>query len=289
MKYSIIALLVLFIIISSCVSTPIDEDNYILIEKGNFIPGSLDSSDNLEDYEYVKSFYMKSMEVTVEEYITFLNDIIDERINTEYLIDINDSDCVIAKNDSIYFFDSSTYIESEDCPIVEVTWLGAIYYCNWLSRSNNLNLVYTINGTDVKANFYRSGYRLPSEAEWEYAACSGGQEDQVYSGTGDEDEFDTYSWYYQNSSSRIHPVGIKDPNELGIYDMSGNVWEWCWDKYIPDPIIDTVFTNITERKRAIRGGSWGDHASSCTVFSRKWKNKDDSSINVGFRPVRNAN
>jgi formylglycine-generating enzyme required for sulfatase activity len=105
-------------------------------------------------------------------------------------------------------------------------------------------------------------YRLPTEAEWEYAARSGGKKEK-FSGTSREDELDQYAWYDKNSGSRTHPVGQKRPNGLGFHDMSGNVWEWCSDwydkwEYYRERSNNNPRGPVSGSMRVLRGGSWGD-------------------------------
>lgn len=115
-------------------------------------------------------------------------------------------------------------------------------------------------------------YRLPRSAEWEFAARGGKyRKNHIYSGS---DSIDEVAWYAGNSGHRLHRVKEKKPNELGIYDMSGNVWEYCHD-----------FFDAEKRTREVRGGGWGDQATACTVTSRSNAGPDTASNDQGFRIV----
>jgi len=125
-------------------------------------------------------------------------------------------------------------------PVINVTWFEAVEYCNWLSSVRGYDPCYAINGMDVICDFSKNGYRLPTEAEWEYAARGGGTTPGfAYSGCEADaaPENDNYiniknfTWCTINASTATHEVGTKNPNVLGICDMSGNVAEWCWDWY----------------------------------------------------------
>ena len=121
-------------------------------------------------------------------------------------------------------------------PVINVSWLGAVKYCNWLSSRFGLDKVYELeidsNGTKITAvHWDANGYRLPTEAEWEYAA-KGGNDSQgfLYPGSNNPNDI---AWYAENSGNKPHEVGSKDANELGIFDLLGNAWEWTWDYYDP--------------------------------------------------------
>lgn len=126
-------------------------------------------------------------------------------------------------------------------PVSGVDWYGAVEYCNWLSEKAGLTPCYSGGGKVTKCDFLADGYRMPTEAEWEFAAQGGIQsQGYLYSGSNDPDEV---GWHAGNSDGHAHPVGQKKPNELGIYDMSGNRWEWCWDwfegeYYQSSPAVD---------------------------------------------------
>ncbi|MBQ2703065.1 MAG: formylglycine-generating enzyme family protein [Alistipes sp.] len=130
-------------------------------------------------------------------------------------------------------------------------------------------------------------YRLPTEAEWEYAARGGDQsKGYKYSGSNNIDEV---AWYDTNSASRTHIVGQKQPNELGLYDMSGNVWEscsdWYWSKYYKNALSDNPTGPATGSGRVLRGGGYSNYASSCRVSTRFFSGPSDRFLSCGFRLV----
>ena len=130
-------------------------------------------------------------------------------------------------------------------PVINVSWLDAVAYCNWLSLQHGLRPVYAIEGGAVSADWSANGFRLPTEAEWEYAAREGGK--KVRFGNGKDTANPTMINFESHPSlqtsysmagesrNRPLPVGSFAPNSLGLYDMSGNVWEWCWDRSAPYP------------------------------------------------------
>ena len=162
-------------------------------------------------------------------------------------------------------------------------------WCNARSEKEGLTPVYTVDGATYRkadvvpvVNAQANGYRLPTEAEWEWAA-RGGPLSHGYTYSGSNTVGDV-AWYYDNSSGAAvdmylgrgtWPVGQKVANELGLYDMSGNVWEWCWD-------------SMDNSNRSIRGGSWYGAASRCVVSIRSLYPPDNRAFNVGFRPARSS-
>jgi len=183
-----------------------------------------------------------------------------------------------------------SYFKGDNLPVERVTWYNAVEFCNKLSEKVGLQKVYKINGTNVTADFTKNGYRLPTEAEWEYAARSGGRNDRKWSGTNTESELGNYAWYDKNSGSKTHPVGTKQPNDLGIYDMSGNVWEWCWDwkgSYSSSSQTNPTGSS-TGSYRVERGGSWSDIAGGCRSAVRYSDTPTGSSYDLGLRLARNG-
>jgi len=154
-------------------------------------------------------------------------------------------------------------------PVINVSWEDAVDYCNWVSLQQGLAPAYTKKNGMVRCDFTANGYRLPTQTEWEYAAKDG-KNNQSYQYSGSND-VSSVGWYKENTGKMPHPVGQKQPNELGLYDMSGNVWEWCWER-------DSTY-------RIIRGGSWLNEAvylQTCFYYNYR----SDSDSNVGFRVVR---
>lgn len=131
-------------------------------------------------------------------------------------------------------------------------------------------------------------YRLPYEAEWEYAARSGGKNEQ-FAGTSDLDDLGEYAWFADNSGEKTHPTGTRRPNGLGIYDMNGNVWEWCKDwydgNYYKNSLQKTPHGPLLGSRRVYRGGSWNFTARDVRVTNRNDDTPRTRTDFIGFRLV----
>jgi len=192
------------------------------------------------------------------------------------------------------------YADSPSRPVENVTWYDAIEFCNKLSERERLQPVYTISEREpatgypiesatVTPDWGKNGYRLPTEAQWEYAAKGGNGTPGNYAYSGSND-VNTVAWYENNSNRAPQVVGTKAPNGLGIYDMSGNVSEWCWDRdggYMSEPQTDPKGPSLGSL-RTLRGGSW--NISDTFVRSALRRGEDPSygeGDALGFRLVRN--
>ncbi len=211
----------------------------------------------------LSEFWMGETEVTNAQFCAFLNAKGNQTESGETWLDIDDSDCLIEKSGS-RFVPKSGYAHH---PVIEVSWYGASAYCKWLTRKSSRK------------------YRLPTEAEWEYAARGGKNgEPTKYAGS---DKIDAVAWYSGNSDGKTHPVKTKAPNELGLYDMSGNVWEWCQDRY-------GDYSSSSQRNpkgagsgsyRVFRGGSWRSYARYCRLSFRGRNTPTYRGNGLGFRLV----
>lgn len=165
--------------------------------------------------------------------------------------------------------------KGQENPVENVSWRDAVLFCNKLSLKMGLEPCYAadISG-EILFTLNANGYRLSSEAEWEYA-CKAGTTGPRYG------EINDIAWYKQNSEHKTHKVGMKTPNPWGLYDMLGNVWEWCSDIY-----DETVYGSY----RIFRGGGWCDEQRGCMATNRRRSHPTSFKIDdLGFRIARSIN
>jgi formylglycine-generating enzyme required for sulfatase activity len=228
--------------------------NMIRIQGGTFTMGSPANepernSNETQHQVTVSGFYMGKYPVTQEEYQE-----------------------VIGTNPS-YFIGDSLLVES-------VSWNDAMEFCNKLSIREGFTPVYCGSNGNITCDWNANGYRLPTEAEWEFAA-KGGTKEYITTEYSGSNSVEAVAWYSVNSGNRTHPVGTKAANSLGIYDMNGNVWEWCWrGNYGSGAQTDSI--------SVIRGGSWESSAEDIrSGFQKSYVSIRSLSSAVGFRLVHN--
>ena len=169
-------------------------------------------------------------------------------------------------------------------PVEMINWYDAVRFCNRLSEHAGLEPSYDLDTWDC--DFTRNGYRLPAEAEWEYA-CRAGTTTKYY--TGDtENHCAQAGWYKANSGSTTHPVSRKEPNAWGLYDMHGNIWEWChdWHSSYSSESQTNPTGPQTDSFRVMRGGSLGCYAEGCRSAARGMYDPNGRGSSIGFRVVR---
>jgi len=242
------------------------------VKGGSFKMGTANGEDDEFPAHYVTvdSFNMATTEVTQELYKK-----------------------IVGKNPS--------YFTGEKLPVEKVSWLDAVIFCNKLSvamgkrpcysQAGNTDSDLWVSADNITCNYNANGYRLPTEAEWEFAAKGGVNNDSfTYSGS---ETIDDVAWYEGNSDGETHEVATKAPNSLGLYDMSGNVWEWCWDNYSATSYSDGASRNTmgpsTGKGKVLRGGSrsgtYGDGSGVCRVTNRNSAAATERYYLNGFRFV----
>ncbi|TYC01606.1 MAG: formylglycine-generating enzyme family protein [Kosmotoga sp.] len=243
----------------------------VLVEAGSFtMSESLDNSSESDStvITLTNDFYMGKYEVTYKEYIQFCNE-------TGIKLPLKNS------------------WGSNEIPVLKISWWEAVTYCNWLSKKKGLPVAYDKNGNlvDKYGNITDDlsevvGFRLPTEPEWVFAAKGGKTSNgYIYSGSNNPDEV---AWYSQNSYGAPHKVGLKKPNELGIYDMSGNVNEWCNSWYKEYHSNTETLDNTKGIYRITRGGNWNSSRTYIRINNYDAFPPDDTNITFGFRVCRTA-
>lgn len=194
-------------------------------------------------------------------------------------------------------------------PVERVNWYHCIAFCNKLSMAEGLTPVYSVSGIDFASLHYNdipitsnatwdaaaadwdaSGYRIPTEMEWQWAAM-GAQDarEKAFAGSTGSNSIGDYAWYASNSGTISHPAGTKLPNEIGLFDMSGNVHELCWDWYdanYPTGAVTDYRGAASGTTRVLRGGCMYTTEPECSVATRRMKSPHDQDDLVGFRVVR---
>jgi len=178
----------------------------------------------------------------------------------------------------------SDFKGSDDMPVENVSWVDAVRFCNKLSEREKRTPPYRIDGSEVTI-VAGNGYRLPTEAEWEYACRA--KSTTLYPFGDEASKLDEHAWHTSNAESKTHTVGRKIPNAWGLYDMVGNVWEWCADGYDEkyydsSPPADPPGT-VGPSLRVFRGGSWSYNPRGCRPASRGRGVPGYGLILLGFR------
>jgi sulfatase modifying factor 1 len=163
-------------------------------------------------------------------------------------------------------------VTAADVPLTGVSWYDAVALCNQMSVDAGLPVAYEISGSDVRCDWTSAGYRLPTEAEWQWA-CTAGVPAYRYG------ELDEIAWYSDNSDGRAHAVGGKAANAWGLHDMLGNVWEWCWDLYDPDTYGSY---------RIFRGAGFADPERSVGSTVRRRSHPTFAIEDLGFRVAQSV-
>jgi formylglycine-generating enzyme required for sulfatase activity len=262
----------------------------ILVEGGTYSMGT--STGGAEERPVhkvtVSSFYICEHEVSVAEYQKFIGE------TGKSMPQPPDKEWMETHKYTQMFYVSSGkewWGWEPQYPMHHITWSDAVEYCNWISAKNGLEKCYVKNA-DGGWNFDKSknGYRLPTEAEWEFAARGGNKSlGTKYSGSNNINEV---AWYDETSKlAGPQNIKTKKANELGIYDMSGNVWEWCSDYYKSDfystsPEKDPICTTVMPY-RVLRGGSWHYAADMSQITTRDGPKSGVTNYNYGFRLAKN--
>ncbi|MDO4719581.1 MAG: SUMF1/EgtB/PvdO family nonheme iron enzyme [Peptostreptococcaceae bacterium] len=172
-----------------------------------------------------------------------------------------------------YVMEMDCDMKSKDHPAVNVSWMDAVQFCNHLSEKLGLEKSYILNPVSEKIipDDSKNGFRLPTDVEWQYA-CRGNSKGYRYGAIGE------IAWFEENSEGRLHEVKAKKENDFGLFDMIGNVWEWCFDLY-----DENRYGNY----RIFRGGSFASEERACGATSRRKSFPEFRIDDLGFRIAKN--
>jgi formylglycine-generating enzyme required for sulfatase activity len=244
--------------------------NFVRVEGGTFQMGSNNGESDEKPVHTVtvKSFYISKYEATQKEWREIMGTTLRQQR------DMKDKS-------------ASLYGEGDNYPMYYVSWYDAVEYCVKLSLKEGLTPAYRGSGNNITCDWNANGYRLPTEAEWEFAA-KGGTKDYLSTEYSGSNSVGAVGWYEDNSGKSTHPVGTKAANSLGIYDMSGNVWEWCWDwkgAYSSGAQTDPRGPS-SGGIRVVRGGSWRSFGQNVRSAFRGNLDPSGRDYGIGFRLVR---
>ncbi|HPS54642.1 MAG TPA: formylglycine-generating enzyme family protein [Sedimentisphaerales bacterium] len=326
MKAKLVVCFILAVSISyACLAdSAIQDANMVCIPAGSFQMGDNfnqgDSDERPVHTVELDSYYIGKNPVTNQQYCDYLNASLGKTIY------ISSGQVFGSQNNLLYFVTHACDVSSQiiysdnkftptekmkrdmaNYPVIEVTWYGAAAYCNWKSLQQNLQQCY--DPVTYDCDLSKNGYHLPTEAQWEYAA-RGGLTDKRFP-WGNEISHEQANYYSMNSYkydiSRtkeyhpdwfdwvfpyISPVGSFPPNGFGIYDTSGNAWQWCNDRYSNNYYSNSPLNNPsgpeTGNYRVVRGGGWSNQAIDCRVASRFESYPDNKFPDYGFRIAADA-
>lgn len=272
---------------------------------GDFTMGSENGDDDempLHSVTLTNMYEMGIKEITNNEYCEVLNWAFGNgKVKGEYDINglvyptdaFNISNLMIANKANISFNVGTKIYNVDngmgDYPVTGITFFGAVAYCNWLSMIHGETTLYSGTTSITRDPYAGVGYRLPTEAEWEYAATGRySSAGYLYSGSNNIDDV---AWHFGNAGSQVNMGGLKNPNQLGIYDMSGNLWEWCNDIFgaytaasQTDPVGPTGNVG-SNQEVVIRGGSWEYNEYHLRNTNRS-KKRANQNTEIGFRVVK---
>jgi formylglycine-generating enzyme required for sulfatase activity len=297
---SIILLLAITIGINFSLQHKIMEDkNFVFVKGGTFQMGNdLDRSDNNPSHTVtLDDFYIGKYEVTLGEFKEFIE-------STNYETDVEKDDNIYMSNREwnenkavTWRCDMKGNLRRPDeynHPVIYISWNDAISYCNYKSKLDGYEPCYSGSGKKIKCDFTKNGYRLPTEAEWEFAAFGGVKRSAVSLPKEDveSDKRKNVGRSRKKSDKKTHPVGQGKENELGIFNIEGNVSEWCndWFSYDEFKISNMNPTGpLKGSRRVYRGGSWNSRPNNFVLSERSRQEPISSSNERGFRLVRKIN